>query len=83
MQVWPLSWLWGIINIIVEAIRRYLQSYDLSWGQGQIDHAPAVGNHEYLTSGGTDCNTANAGATGYFNYFGAAAGQPWTGILQL
>jgi hypothetical protein len=23
------------------------------------------GNHEYLTSGGTNCNSANAGAAGY------------------
>jgi len=53
----------------------YLQSYELSWGRVKSITHPVVGNHEYLTSGGTDCNTANAGATGYFNYFGTAAGN--------
>lgn len=52
----------------------FLQSYDPSWGRLKSITHPSVGNHEYLTSGGTDCNTANAGADGYFKYFGAAAG---------
>ena len=60
----------------------FLQSYDLSWGRVKSITYPAVGNHEYLTSGGTDCNAANAGASGYFNYFGAAAGQPGHGYYS-
>src|SRR5512146_977053 len=51
----------------------FLQSYNLSWGRVKPITHPSVGNHEYLTSGGTDCSpTANA--AGYFQYFGSAAG---------
>lgn len=54
----------------------FLQSYDLSWGRVKDISRPVVGNHEYLTSGGgTDCTEANAGAEGYFRYFGSAAGE--------
>ena len=60
----------------------FQQSYDPSWGRVKAITHPAVGNHEYLTSGGTDCNAANAGATGYFNYFGTAAGQPGHGYYS-
>lgn len=60
----------------------FLQSYDLSWGRVKSITHPSVGNHEYLTSGGTDCNSANAGAAGYFKYFGAAAGQQGQGYYS-
>jgi chitodextrinase len=60
----------------------FLQSYDKSWGQLKALTYPAVGNHEYLTSGGTDCNSANAGAAGHFKYFGAAAGLPGQGYYS-
>ena len=60
----------------------FLQSYDLSWGRVKPITYPAVGNHEYLTSGGTDCNSANAGAAGHFRYFGAAAGDPSKGYYS-
>jgi chitodextrinase len=60
----------------------FLQSYDKSWGRVKSITRPAVGNHEYLTSGGTDCNSANAGAAGYFRYFGAAAGDPSKGYYS-
>ncbi len=60
----------------------YLQSYDPSWGRVKSITHPSVGNHEYLTSGGTDCTAANAGAAGYFTYFGAAAGQPGQGYYS-
>ena len=50
----------------------YLQSYDQSWGRVRDISRPVVGNHEYLTSGGTDCAS---GAAGYFNYFGEGAGE--------
>jgi hypothetical protein len=49
--------------------RAWLSSYDGSWGRVKSITHPAVGNHEYLTSGGTDCTSANAGAAGYFDYF--------------
>ncbi|HEX7248605.1 MAG TPA: IPT/TIG domain-containing protein [Actinomycetota bacterium] len=49
----------------------FAASYDPSWGRVKSVTHPVVGNHEYQTSGGTDCGT---GAAGYFNYFGAAAG---------
>jgi chitodextrinase len=58
------------------------QSYDPSWGRVKDITHPAVGNHEYLTSGGTDCNAANSGAAGYFKYFGPAAGQPGQGYYS-
>ena len=52
----------------------FVQSYDPSWGRVKAITHPVVGNHEYLTSGGTGCNPSNTGAAGYFQYFGAAAG---------
>lgn len=60
----------------------FLQSYDPTWGRVKAITHPAVGNHEYLTSGGTGCTSANAGAAGYFQYFGAAAGQPGQGYYS-
>ncbi|HLO27501.1 MAG TPA: DNRLRE domain-containing protein [Anaerolineales bacterium] len=60
----------------------FLQSYDLSWGRVKSITHPVVGNHEYLTSGGTDCTIANQGAAGYFNYFGSAAGNPSQGYYS-
>jgi chitodextrinase len=60
----------------------FLESYDPSWGRVKPITHPAVGNHEYLTSGGTDCNAANGGAAGYFKYFGSAAGQQGQGYYS-
>jgi hypothetical protein len=60
----------------------HMQSYDLSWGRVKSITYPVVGNHEYLTSGGTDCTSANKGAAGYFKYFGAAAGDPSKGYYS-
>src|SRR6266496_1654476 len=60
----------------------HLQSYDPSWGRVKAITHPVVGNHEYLTSGGTGCTSANAGAAGYFSYFGAAAGNPGQGYYS-
>jgi len=60
----------------------YVQSYNLSWGRVKSITRPVVGNHEYLTSGGTDCNSGNSGAAGYFNYFGSAAGNPGQGYYS-
>jgi hypothetical protein len=58
----------------------FQQAYDPSWGRVKDITYPSVGNHEYLTSGGTGCDVSNTGAAGYWDYFGAAAGtrgQGW------
>ena len=52
----------------------FLQSYDASWGRVKAITRPVVGNHEYLTTGGTGCDATNSGASGHFTYFGSAAG---------
>ncbi|NNF55066.1 MAG: DNRLRE domain-containing protein [Acidimicrobiales bacterium] len=52
--------------------------YEPSWGRVKSITRPAVGNHEYLTTGGIDCDPTGTAAD-YFNYFGAAAGSPSEG----
>ena len=52
----------------------FASSYDRSWGVHKAITRPVPGNHEYSTSGGTDCSPAGD-AAGYFDYFGAAAGH--------
>ena len=46
--------------------------YNPTWGRHKDRTTPAPGNHEYVTSG----------ASGYFNYFGAAAGDPTQGYYD-
>ena len=46
--------------------------YDPTWGRFKVRTKPVVGNHEYRTPG----------ASGYFNYFGAAAGEPGKGYYS-
>jgi len=60
----------------------FLQSYDLSWGRVKAITHPSVGNHEYLMTGGTGCDLTNEGAGGYFQYFGAAAGNSGQGYYS-
>jgi len=60
----------------------HMLSYDPSWGRVKAITHPTVGNHEYLTDGGTGCTTDNAGAAGYFKYFGKAAGNRWEGYYS-
>src|SRR2546425_4608699 len=43
----------------------YKNCYNPTWGRFKARTKPVPGNHDYLTTG----------ASGYFNYFGAAAGQ--------
>ena len=50
----------------------YKNCYNPSWGLYKAKTLPAVGNHEYAT----------AGASGYFGYFGAAAGDPTKGYYS-
>ena len=56
-------------------------SYHPTWGRFKGITHPATGNHEYYTSGGTGCDTTGHG-TGYFNYFGASAGDPSRGYYS-
>ncbi|MCL4560170.1 MAG: DNRLRE domain-containing protein [Chloroflexi bacterium] len=51
---------------------QFTDCYNPSWGQFKSRTSPAVGNHEYGTSG----------ASGYFNYFGAAAGPSGKGYYS-
>jgi acid phosphatase type 7 len=53
-------------------LSEFQNSYDLSWGKVKSITAPAPGNHEYET----------AGASGYYDYFGAAAGDPSKGYYS-
>lgn len=46
--------------------------YDPTWGRHKSRTRPAPGNHEYMTEG----------ASGYFGYFGAAAGDPGKGYYS-
>jgi hypothetical protein len=48
------------------SIDEFLGSYDVTFGRFRAMTRPAPGNHEYIT----------ADAAGYFQYFGAAAGDP-------
>ncbi len=61
-------------------------SYDLSWGRVKSITYPVVGNHEYLTHGGsspsTGCDLSNSGAAGHYQYFGAAAGSVGQGYYS-
>ena len=65
------------------SLAAYDASYDKSWGKVKSISHPVPGIHEYLTSpgstGATGCDDSNAGAAGYFAYFGSAAGTPGQG----
>jgi hypothetical protein len=50
----------------------YTNCYEPSWGRFKARTRPAIGDHEYETPGGA----------GYFNYFGAAAGDPTKGYYS-
>ena len=47
----------------------FQRAYSATWGQFKSVSRPAVGNHEY----GGECGGSDA--SGYFDYFGAAAGE--------
>src|SRR5829696_4821603 len=51
---------------------QFRNCYDPTWGRFKARTKPTVGNHEYRTSG----------ASGYFNYFGASAGEPGKGYYS-
>jgi hypothetical protein len=50
----------------------YAQCFDPSWGKFKTRIRPAPGNHDYVTEG----------AKAYFDYFGAAAGDPALGYYS-
>ena len=50
----------------------FTNCYDPTWGRHKDRTSPAPGNHEYQTTN----------ATGYYNYFGAAAGDPSQGYYS-
>jgi chitodextrinase len=50
----------------------FASCYEPSWGRFKSRTRPAVGNHEYQTTN----------ASGYYNYFGAAAGDPKKGYYS-
>jgi hypothetical protein len=52
--------------------RQFEECYDPTWGGVKDRTHPVPGNHEYETSG----------ASGYFDYFGAAAGEPGKGYYS-
>ena len=54
------------------AYTKFVGSYDPSWGRLRAITKPAPGNHEYGT----------AGAAGYYQYFGSAAGDPAKGYYS-
>jgi hypothetical protein len=54
------------------SIERFRGGYDRTWGRFKEITHPAVGNHEYGTRA----------ASGYFDYFGPAAGDPATGYYS-
>ena len=50
----------------------FANCYDPTWGRFKDRTTPAVGGHDYTTPG----------ASAYFNYFGAAAGDPTKGYYS-
>lgn len=50
----------------------YVNCYDPTWGRQKARTYPVSGNHDYRT----------AGAAGYYQYFGAAAGDPNKGYYS-
>jgi len=57
------------------SITDYMNCYDPSWGRHKARTRPSPGNHEYNFG-------QAAGAPGYYQYFGAAAGDPAKGYYS-
>ncbi len=58
----------------------FAQSYDPTWGVLKSITRPVPGDEDYATSGGTDCQSTPG--AGYYQYFGAAAGDPAKGYYS-
>src|SRR5215211_6802175 len=54
------------------SLSQYNDCYGPTWGQFKARTKPTIGNHEYRTSG----------ASGYYDYFGAAAGERGKGYYS-
>ena len=54
----------------------FMAAYDPTWGRFKAITHPAVGNHEY------EGDPERDDASGYFKYFGAAAGDPAKGYYR-
>ena len=54
------------------SIEEYQQCYDPTWGRQKARTRPVLGNHEY----------ASGNANGYFQYYGAIAGDPAQGYYS-
>src|SRR5436190_4467659 len=72
----------GDVQYECSGFSAFASSYGPSWGRLLSISKPVTGNHEYLTTGGTGCDATNAGAAGYFKYFGAVAGDPSKGYYS-
>ena len=77
----------GDVQYYCGGYQAFLQSYDLSWGRVKSISYPVVGNHEYIKTAdpngaSTGCDITNDAAAGYFNYFGAAAGNKGQGYYS-
>ena len=59
----------GDLQYVKGTLDQFQRSYDPTFGRIKAITYPVVGNHEYMTKG----------ATGYFSYFGAAAGTAGEG----
>ena len=68
----------GDIQYECGTLSEFTRSYDLSWGRVKPITRPVPGNHEYGTPSG--CTPGRA--SGYFGYFGAAAGDPARGYYS-
>ncbi len=68
----------GVVAILGDAVynegspQQFADCYAPSWGRHRFRTLPAVGNHEYRT----------ADASGYFGFFGEAAGDPAQGWYE-
>lgn len=71
----------GDVQYECGGFQAFMQSYDRSWGRVKAITRPALGNHEYKTSGGTDCDRTGR-ALGFFRYFGAVVGSPDNGYYS-
>jgi len=65
----------GVVAVLGDVVQvdgapwEYEECYDPVWGRQKARTRPAAGNHDYRTED----------ATGYFDYFGSAAGEPGEG----
>jgi hypothetical protein len=57
-------------------LQNFMAAYDPTWGRFKAITRPAVGNHEY------EGDPERDDAPGYFQYFGAAAGDPAQGYYR-